>query len=615
LKNQKDINSTEKLLNVIRGKKDEVRAEKEEITILSKKPSFSSGRKFLKFFPERKIYNVGVDISSDYIYLAKAAPASDGRYLLVDQKSINYGSKMAKGSFEFTSLLKSVLISFCGNPAKCNIWTMITAEEVNVYHLKIPRVQKKQLENAILWSAKKDISVDEKDVIFDYELQGDIIDQGIPKYSVLAYSAPKAEIEKNKAMFSNIGITLAGITIAPFAIQNIFRSKWLPLGERTIATLFIGNQFSRIDIYRKENLALTRGVKTGTSSMMEAIKEAVVEKTQKNRLKEEEAREILFSLGADEKKPAQIEADFGLNEQDIFKMIIPAVERLVRQIERTLEYYATSLGQEKIEEIFISSTMSAYPPMLNYISEQLGINCVIFDPFKYQIAEHIAESIPISDRMAVIPALGLSLSDQQRTPNLIFNYQEKNKEVRIKIFNRVIFAATAFIVALCIIIIIYQGMQINVLTSQKSRFSKELSLFQPLISEETVTKLAAEVKRQRHITGQYAERYLGMAVIGEVSELTPENIRLIKLQIITARNPMGKEKTGKTAKDVADGVTLEGIINGERNMLDLYLTQYMMKLGNSPLLTQVLVNKSNIVNFKRSDVLQFTITAKVGRQS
>jgi Tfp pilus assembly PilM family ATPase len=221
---------------------------------------------------------VGVDISHDFIYLAKTIKASDGNPILIDQKIIKYDEKVAKGSPDFNSLLKASLLSICGNPANCNIWTMMSADEVNVNYIKIPPVQKKQMENAIYWAAKKETSFDEKDYIFDFELQEDIIDQGIPKHSVMVYSAPKAEIEKSKALFSNIGISLSGITIAPFAIQNIFRTKWLPASGGPAATLFIGNEFSQINIYSKDNLVMTRGINTGAGSMMEAITESFLEK-------------------------------------------------------------------------------------------------------------------------------------------------------------------------------------------------------------------------------------------------------------------------------------------------------------------------------------------------
>ena len=113
----------------------------------------------------------------------------------------------------------------------------------------------------------------------------------------------KLKLKKSNHLFEDIGITLAGITTVPFAVQNIFRSKWMPATEEIFASLFIGNNFSRIDVYKKENLVMTRGIKTGsTSTMVEAIVSRVLEKTGNVRLSHDEAKEILASLASDPEK-------------------------------------------------------------------------------------------------------------------------------------------------------------------------------------------------------------------------------------------------------------------------------------------------------------------------
>ena len=611
-----DINSTEKLLNAIRGKQEEANDAIGKTAILFPRelPAPQGNKKLSRLFPDKKNYTVGVDISHDFIYLVKTIKASDGNPILIDQKIIKYDEKVAKGSPEFNYLLKASLLSICGNPANCNIWTMMSADEVNVNYIKIPPVQKKQMENAIYWAAKKETSFDEKDYIFDFELQEDIIDQGIPKHSVMVYSAPKAEIEKSKALFSNIGISLSGITIAPFAIQNIFRTKWLLAGGGIAATLFIGNEFSQINIYSKDNLVMTRGINTGASSMMEAITESFLEKKGALILEKGAAKKILLSLGSDSEKLRQTDAGFGLKEDEIFNMIIPAIERLVRQIERTLQHYTTSVGHEKVEKLYVSSVMNIYHPISDYISDQLGVKSEIFDPFKHQVTSQMIKDISLADRMALVPALGLSFSDNQRTPNLIFTYKEENKEISIRRINRGIIAAFAAALVICIIIIANQGMDVIPLNKQKANLKRELSIFNPLISTEKVTKLANDVKMQRRISSQYAERYLGMAVIGEISALTPQNITLISLTIISsAGSAANKEKTNKSAKEETEGITLEGIVTGDRNMLESDLAQYIMKLGNSPMLRQVSVYKNSVVNFKKNDVLQFAMSAKIGK--
>jgi Tfp pilus assembly PilM family ATPase len=609
-----DITSTEKLLDVIRGKNTAPFTEEEKPVVsfsekqeVPKTPKTSMSRP--KIFSEKKTYTIGVDISYDFIRLSRTVNAADGKPVLVDYKTVS-SKHAAKGSPEFNALLKSSLLSFCGNTANCNIWTLMSAAEVNVHHIKVPRVAKKQLDNIIYWTAKKEYPFEEKDFIFDFELQGEIVDQGIPKYSVMVYSAPIAEVEKVRILFSEIGIPLTGITIAPFAIQNIFRKKWMPANEGTVASLYIGNDFSRIDILSGENLEMIRGIKTGITSMMEAIADTFNESGGGLRLGKEEARKMLFSIASDSDKLKETDAGFGLAKEKIFDMALPALERLVRQIERTLEYYTSTSGLEKVEKIYISSTMNIYEPIINYISEQLGVKTEVFDPFARQVAFPAVDSLNLSERMSFVPALGLSLSDNFRTPNVIFTYQQKKRELYVKRFNRGILAAFIIALIICFTTLIFQGLEAKLLNGKLEKLEKGISSYNPLLTTEKIEKMATEVAMKRQIRGVYAERYVNVAVIGEISDLTPANIRLISLKI-TATVPV-KDKVEKAPKDANDGIILEGLVSGERAMLDSSLAQYVMKLENSPMLRQITIGKSSIVKFRKSEVLQFTLNAKVG---
>jgi Tfp pilus assembly PilM family ATPase len=609
-----DINSTEKLLNVIRGKNEGYPGQmgKPKLSLSPKKSVKTANISIYKGLSDKKRFTVGVDIGPEFIGLAKTIKSSDGRFVLTDQKMIQYGHLTSKGSPEFNLLLKSSLVAFCGSIANCNIWTMMPAGDVNVQYIKIPHVPKKQLENVIYWTAKKEISIDEKDSIFDFELQGEIVDQGISKYLVMVYTVPKAEVERVKDLFSNIGVPLTGITIAPFAIQNIFRSKWMPPSEGTFASLFIGNDFSRIAIYSKDNLVMTRGIKAGTSSMMEAIADSALEKTPHLKLEKDETKKILFSLSPDAEKLSNADAGYGLREEEILEMIFPVWERLARQIERTLEYYTSSISHEKVEKLYISSVMNAYNPLLIYISDQLGIKAEFFDPFIKQKPSSVYESLSLSEKVAMGPVLGLSFSDNIHTPNTIFTYREKNKEARMKRINGIIFVSFAAALIICIITVGYQAVEINTLGKERVKLEKELALFNPLLSTDKISKMADEVKTRKQISGQYARRYLGVATIGEFAALTPVNIRLVNIKINTGGVGLAKINPDKTAKETNDDIIVEGVIFGERDVLDSSLAQYVMKLGNSPMLRQVSVQQSGIITFKKSEVLHFTLSAKLG---
>lgn len=608
---RKDINSTEKLLNVIRGKDEASFSTGEKQKVFSPVKEQAKNVNFIsaKSFFDKKKFTVGVDIGREFICLVKTSGNSDGRPVLIDHKIIRYSPDLSDDSPEFKNLLGTSINTFCGSTVNCNIWTKIATSEVNVNFIKIPRVARKQVENVIYWTAKKEGYVDEKKVVFDFELQGELVEQGASKYSVMIYTASRTGIDKIKSIFSGAGITLAGITTVPFAVQNIFRSKWMPVQEAIFASLFIGNNYCRIDVYNKENLAMSRGIKTGSgNSMAEAIVSSVFETTGHVRLNLAEARKILFSLSSDSEKLKESDAGYDLKKEQILEMLSPVWERLARQVDLTLK--TSSIGNQKVEKIYILSSVNIDNSILNYMSDQLGTKTEFFNPFGKRGAYPSLGTLTADKEILLSPALGLALSDNNRTPNVIFTYQEKNKEINTGRLNKSIFVSFLVILVICLVTLFYQSVKWDILKQQKSKLENELSLYNPLLSMEQVQKLSEDVKKQKKNARQYVQKYLSLAAINEISDLTPQSIRLISFRMVSG-SAVSKTDADK-AKDLNDGVVIEGIVSGNRNKLDSYLTDYMMTLEKSPMFKQVSVQKSSIVKFKKNEVLQFTVNAKIG---
>ncbi len=628
--NKKDINSTEKLLNVIRGGQrpsaEELEA-KQPDHFLQQKKSDKISVNFPRVFKGRHHNGIGVDIGRDEICFAKMAKSIDGKPLIVDQKILKFDGNISWETPEFKEILKTSLMAFAGSLDDCDVWAMMNGADVNVQHIKIPIVPKKQLENVIYFTAKKENPIDEKDVIFDYEMQGEIIDQGIPKYSVMVYSAFKSEIRRIRDLFSEIGINLTGITIAPFAIQNIFRTKWINVVEKTFASLYVGYDFSRIDIFHNNNLVMTRGIKTGISSMMEGVEESVSEAFPNKKIDENRIQERLQNLFKHPGETIKDEDGIVWSDETVLSMIESALERLTRQIERTLEHYATAVGYTKIEKVYISSVPNVfYRSLLRYIGEQLGFPSESLDPLQGQNVSSAVTGLNLAEKAALVPVTGLALSNRDITPNAIFTYIEKNKEIGQKRINRGIFAAFAVALAVCFVILILQAFEYARLNAQQEKLQKELSLFSPVLSKEEISTLASDLKVRQQANQQYAMKYKAVAIIRELSLLTPENIRLIRVQIsipvaayqaqsANVSSPVqgaAVQKTDGSPKEKSETVVIEGVILGERSMQDALLAQYVVKLENSPVLKGVSVLKSSPSTYKKKEILHFTISAKIG---
>ncbi len=268
---QDEISSTERLLNLIRSKgADQPAATDATPARPSKKPKRTLTVK--RLVPGKNAI-LGVDFGSSSMRLALVNKTADKTSILTKQGVFAYQKDLSIHSPRFPIFLKPILDEFCRSYRKVKIWSTITSTNVDTRHVQIPKVPKKQVASTVFWTYRKESQFNEKESIFDFETLGDTVERGKQRTNVLCYTAPRPEVENLKRIFSKTGYTLAGVSIVPFAVQNLFRSGWTETGGKSVCTLFIGTDWSRISIFSDKNLILCRDIKSGLQSMIEAIAE------------------------------------------------------------------------------------------------------------------------------------------------------------------------------------------------------------------------------------------------------------------------------------------------------------------------------------------------------
>ena len=619
----KETTSTEKLLDFIRNKKVDTASPSLDISNIGSQEKEASVISF-KTVSEKKPVNIGIDISHEYLTLVKTTKLADKNWALLGYKSISLTHIESKKSPEFINFIKSELYNFFGTDNIANLWANMSSARVNVRHLKIPKVPKNQIENTISWAIKRETPFDDNDTSLDFEILGEITEENLPKLSIIAFTAPKDEIKETKILFSEIGLPLNGISIAPFAVQNILKTIRIPAHEGTVACLFIGNDFSRIDIYADGKLVMTRGIRAGIKSMVEALMERISEEPlEPEELYEMEGasatvrvqgvRKALFSLSSDSPPLTENDIGFKLTEEEKFKAILLSLERVVRQVERTFEYYTTTLKYDRVDRIYVSSVMNVYMPIIKYVGDQLGIESDVLDPLKFQLPgfESYAEKTCISDRVALIPALGLALSDNKYTPNLLFRFKDKEKLASTLQITNTVFAFLILVALICGSVVFYQTRIINQKKAAIVKLEERLLQYKPGADQSIISRMADSLKQQQRIGKTYSERYLGMAVISELSSLTPANIRLINLKanlgsVAPDEEPPKKDKK-EAGKNEVKKLVLEGLVFGGHSTLESSLAGFIMNLKESPMFRQISIQKNSIEPLGKGDILHFII--------
>jgi Tfp pilus assembly PilM family ATPase len=620
-----NITSTEKLLEQIRGNKPSS-ASSPRPGIPVEPPSGWRDRfhSVLKF---KKPIRIGVDIGYTDVRLVKTVEIATNRHQILDCRQVPFDPGLDPQNLLFPQFLRNTLASFGGSTDSASIWATISSARLDTRLLRIPKVARRQIPNAVIWAYKKKNPYNDKQRLFDFEVLGEATEGDTPQIEVLAYTIPREDIDSIKTAFSRAGYTLDGVSTYPFLLQNLLRTRWKILSQGNLCALYIGRNWSRIDLFNNGTLMLSRGIRAGMSSMIEEIKadpRIISEKSSDSALEMDfrpiptpselphEASDLVPTavlarlapgLGSTAEEVSLDQLAGGLEPDDVFEIIRPALDRLNRQVERTIGHYAINFEHREIDRLCVSGSICESERVRNYIAEQLGIPLIDLNPFD-------SETLPgqpdtEQEQLSYIPAVGLASAGDSRTPNFLQTYHDRSKREKRQFFNCVLFGL--FLLSM-LGFLGYTGWQKHHLLAkhkQTIHLQQALEEFSPLLNPETVLILAAKAKEATGKLTQHSDKYRGVAVIAELSRMTPADILMTKIAIqLPHRNDSVEEKPRRV-------LAIGGIIRGERLNLEPTLAAYMVQMKASPLLTEPRIVDKSFEMLDGREVLRFTAELEI----
>lgn len=610
---EKEISSTSKLLELIK-QGDKTKPGPPDPGTSQNKGKLSSVIsplfKNIKNLSSRKSEILGVDFTGRFLNLVRVAPSPDGPNV-VNARSIPVPKSLNLENPEFSSFLKRCLDSFTrGNP-KVSIWSQISSAKAEIWTLKVPAV-KKNFDDAVFWTAKKDKPFSEKEYQFDFTVIDEITESGSKKNLVCAYIVPHSDIKLQKRIFARAGYQLEGITVSTFAFRNFFQKNFIESTDGLYALLYIAHDFSRIDVHENKNILLTRVIKTGMDSMAESLvyetdkEESVMESRQgEGEIEQEEdydldqGYELLLSMIKENKA--------SLDDRR-FSMISPALGRLMRQVERTFDHLVNVQGHKPVEKVLLAGFPLALSGLTEYFSSQLGVPVEGIDPLHSSSPIHPSSMVlGRAERAGLTLATALALSDNTHTPN--FLYTSKNRKEQ-RIASRLNLAA-----AFCSLILVLSALgyswhasrEMHGLTHEKARLENTLKEYDPLLSRKMISDLALEFQEKEQELQSLSARYAVMAVMGEVSYLVPDNISILNLRLDMDSSP-GQEPRARGM------ITLDGIVTGPPQTRETALSGFLLSLRRSILFAETDILRTSNENFPaEGEVLRFTVNIRLGR--
>ena len=531
---------------------------------------------------------IGVSILSDSIVIARSERTRDNTYKVTSAQRTALPPDGIM-SDHFCDFLKTTISRFNHNADNADVWTTIESDSVVLRQIVIPKLPYNEIGNAVYWTFRRDVEFDENESVLDFELNGIALESGEEKISVTVCLVPKKVIAERVALFSKAGIKLSGITPSIFASRNLLRHHYLVASKSPVAWVFVGKYYSCISIYEQGNIVLTRYFKAGINDLISDL-----QNSQKH-CSYNEAKAILEKIRISSSSP---EKDSNKHEE----LVQNSWEHINRRIINTVEYYQ-SVNGSSVSEIMLSGEVVEYSELVNIFGETSNITTYVVDP------ESMVDWNPIDvdANHLYAEAINLSLSEATKTPNLLVAYNDKLSSKRTRKQVKVAVSIFSTVMVFLIALIGYLQIEISSKHTDIDRLTSQLESYGEILDQDTVSEIAKKVQNHRQTLKVYSKKMTGLALLNSIYTIIPNNIKLTSASIQLGQG--GKRKNSKGS------IHLEGIVSGDIKKHDMALGTFMIALESKPLISSVIPQNSQILNYKDKSLLEFKLKMSVTAES
>lgn len=593
----------------------------------------------LRPLKERRV--LGVEWRGRCLYLAESRHGRTGLPVLQGVHAIRIPAGIRPGDDAFSSFLRQQILDFCGPAPDLEVWAALPDEHAEHWHFRIPKVSAKERDDVAFWTARKEREFDERQSVFDCTIGDEIIEKGVPKLPVTATLVMRASLGEVRNIVQRAGFALAGAATRVIASHNLFTTGWLNPATEQFAVLHIDEESTRIDIYSSSQVVLSRMVKTGFASLARALVESTAGTAAP--LSDAEARALMLRdntcilptppsqgntghpvpmAAAPTEDPA---APVARPVTDIGASIAPAVERLVRQFERTMDHFANTLGYPAVSRMFLSTPGGCLQPLVDEFGRQVGIPCTALNSQRGPAtpgAELDLARLP-SDCAESHWAVGLSLSNDERTQNCVNTFRER-KQARQRERVRLAVAVGSMLVVLCTAVFAsIQGAALLSARGERDALRQQLTAYGEITDKARLLADSAKGKALRLAVQSMSRRQVAVAVLSELAAVTPSGMRLSGLrltQLDPGQLPGAKDAKGRQAQQQAKAdaaadakamAVVTGVVSGDMLQREAMLADFLYRLERSPMVLSVTVEKKTPETDTANESLQFVATLKL----
>lgn len=240
----------------------------------------------------------------------------------------------------------------------------VSGNTVIIKKITLPLMTPEELEESIQWEAEQYIPFNINDVYIGFEVLSPRTEQG--QMDVVLVAAKKEMINDYQGVCQETGLSPVVVDVDAFALQNMYEINYGFHEGETVVLLDIGNSVVSMNVVREGVSVFTTDLSIGGADIT-----AEIQKQLNITFREAELYKMGEGAGGGDVLPGEVE-----------KIIRRKAEDMANQIQRSLDFYAATAADAKVDKIVASGGTAAIPSLVRTISRVSGVPAEVANPFR-----------------------------------------------------------------------------------------------------------------------------------------------------------------------------------------------------------------------------------------
>lgn len=404
---------------------------------------------------KREAY-IGIDIGSSYIKAVLIEKSVTGELVLSKANIVESKEGIRKAVSGMALKRAKVIVS-------------VNCQTACARYITVPVMSQKELPEAIKWEVNNRLSLSPEEFTIEYKLEGEVDEAQVKKFKIKLAVLSTKTINDTLQLLSQAGIEPVSIISSSLAVERI--TEYMHLNENEItAVIDIGSQFTEIIIVKDGLLRFQRKIAFGGAAITKAMTAILASGQGRLELNFEEAEKIKIEYGIPKEAGLSLIEGKATSSQ-LISLMRPIMERLVREIERSFEYYNQEMPVDKIKKVILSGGGSELGGLVDFLQRSLDIPVSLFTQLKgVDAKKNTSGGVREAVLSRMTMAIGAALSEGKGINFLPIKLKQK----KIQVFKHtVIESAVACVVVVLILVMIGIKFQLA-MHEEKIRYGNEI---------------------------------------------------------------------------------------------------------------------------------------------